>query len=239
MSSSGIPAELTVPTGSTGAGSFFVVEVVDARGNSATDTTKVFALSDGGDTVSIPEAGAITFGLGGDDIIFGTGGSDVISGGAGNDVIIGGGGADVLSGGSGADVFRYLSASDSGVAWGDFDTIMDFNSAEGDRIDLSAAVVSNNTTVMDLGTFRVTETFEDPRPGVDPVQRLDARASFENGYAAANTAMNSNDGVVMFFFDDGADGYLVIDKDQDGATPDMVIKFAGVTDVLDSAAFIL
>ncbi|HYZ48487.1 MAG TPA: M10 family metallopeptidase C-terminal domain-containing protein, partial [Sphingomonas sp.] len=75
-------------------------------------------------------------GRGGDDTLKGMGGDDRIDGGAGADIIIGGAGADRLTGGAGADLFTYKTAGEShGLAR---DTILDFNAADGDRIDLSA-----------------------------------------------------------------------------------------------------
>jgi serralysin len=85
------------------------------------------------------------FGQDGDDLIGGQGGADFIDGGAGrdtlygddgNDVIMGGEGADFLFGQAGADLFVFLALSDS---FGPVrDRIFDFNSAEGDIIDISA-----------------------------------------------------------------------------------------------------
>ena len=49
----------------------------------------------------------------------------------------GGEGADRLSGGLGADRFRFEAETDSGLADGTWDVILDFNRSEGDRIDLS------------------------------------------------------------------------------------------------------
>ncbi|MFA7587834.1 MAG: cadherin, partial [Novosphingobium sp.] len=82
--------------------------------------------SSGEDTIS---------GLDGNDILRGAGGNDTILGGTGNDTITGGAGADWLSGDAGADVFNFDAIAHSRVGLG-HDTIMDFNSAEGDRIDL-------------------------------------------------------------------------------------------------------
>ncbi|MBE9155571.1 type I secretion C-terminal target domain-containing protein [Nodosilinea sp. LEGE 06152] len=80
------------------------------------------------------------FGGNGDDAIEGGVGDDLLVGGAGNDILYGGGGANTLVGGAGADVFRLNSpgAYDPLVGGGtDTDTILDFNAAEGDRLDLS------------------------------------------------------------------------------------------------------
>jgi len=70
------------------------------------------------------------FGLGGNDLLIGGSGNDTLNGGDGNDVLIGLGGRDVLVGGRGADRFVHTALSDG------FDIVRDFNSAEGDRLDL-------------------------------------------------------------------------------------------------------
>ncbi len=72
----------------------------------------------------------------GRDIIRGLGGDDVLDGGRGRDTLVGGAGADRLTGGGGQDVFLFRNVSDSTAA--SSDTIVDFNSAQKDRIDLSA-----------------------------------------------------------------------------------------------------
>jgi Ca2+-binding RTX toxin-like protein len=51
-------------------------------------------------------------------------------------VLRGSTGADVLTGGAGADLFVYALLTDSTVAVGGRDTITDFVSAQGDKIDL-------------------------------------------------------------------------------------------------------
>src|SRR5215831_16303634 len=72
----------------------------------------------------------------GDDVILGSAGNDTLSGGGGNDTLTGGAGSDQLSGGAGADLFVYTALADSKGT--NIDTITDFQSLEGDRIDLSA-----------------------------------------------------------------------------------------------------
>jgi hypothetical protein len=71
-------------------------------------------------------------GLGGDDYLTGGAGRDHLAGGDGNDTLVGGAGADWLTGGAGADIFLYNRLSDLD----DPDRILDFDAAEGDRIDL-------------------------------------------------------------------------------------------------------
>jgi type VI protein secretion system component Hcp len=80
---------------------------------------------------------SLSGGMGSDSLSGGTG-NDVIDGGAGNDTINGGAGRDLLTGGPGADRFVYSFTSDSTVNPSGQDEIMDFNSAEGDRLDLVA-----------------------------------------------------------------------------------------------------
>ena len=85
-------------------------------------------------------------GGGGDDYLEGGVGNDALFGDDGNDVLVGFAGADTLTGGTGADTFKlneeaWLFQND-GWHWspdrdGERDTITDFNSAEGDKIDLS------------------------------------------------------------------------------------------------------
>lgn len=98
----------------------------------------------GDDVMNSSAAAETLFGENGDDEIYGNGGADTIYGGAGDDQLEGGDGNDVLSGGSGrddltgdagADLFRYYLASESTPA--SFDRIRDFDSAEGDKIDLN------------------------------------------------------------------------------------------------------
>jgi len=71
---------------------------------------------------------------GGNDTLNGGDGNDVIFGQEGNDLITGGAGADTLYGGSGADTFIYEALLDG------IDTIKDFDTSEGDMIDLSAVI---------------------------------------------------------------------------------------------------
>lgn len=124
-------------------------DVIEAGGLVATP----FLYGDGGnDTITSSglssrlEGGADNDLLIGSSQGFGTGGTlllapDDLLGGAGDDSLWGARGADELTGGTGADTFGY-AAGDSGQTvvgtFTAFDTIADFNRAEGDRIDLSA-----------------------------------------------------------------------------------------------------
>ena len=94
--------------------------------------------------------GADTVGGGdGNDTIYGGQGNDSLVGGAGNDWLSGDLGADTMSGGAGADHFSFRTGLGP-------DVITDFNSAEGDRIELAAGTHYTINTVqghveIDLG----------------------------------------------------------------------------------------
>lgn len=82
------------------------------------------------------------FGGAGNDAIEGDGGDDLLVGGSGDDILYGGAGANTLMGGTGADIFRLNSPGAYGLLVGststaETDTILDFNAAEGDLLDLS------------------------------------------------------------------------------------------------------
>jgi hypothetical protein len=75
--------------------------------------------------------GAVTeVGTTGDDTLTGTATNNVIFAGTGDDTLDGGGGADVLSGGAGADTFTLRNLDGT-------TTVIDFDSSEGDLLDVS------------------------------------------------------------------------------------------------------
>ena len=80
-------------------------------------------------------------GTGGNEILNGSAQADHLTGLGGNDVLIGGDGDDLLTGGTGADVFRFNSGDEGTTASPAFDVIEDFNTAEGDVLDLSDMLV--------------------------------------------------------------------------------------------------
>ncbi|MGZ3378196.1 MAG: NF038122 family metalloprotease [Phenylobacterium sp.] len=87
----------------------------------------------------------------GNDQCRGGQGDDSISGGAGNDFISGDRGNDTESGGSGADTFH--GSQDAGI-----DKVLDFNIAEGDRVELDPGTTYTVSqvgadTVIDMGAI--------------------------------------------------------------------------------------
>ncbi len=67
-------------------------------------------------------------------------GNDALGGGIGANILIGGDGDDILTGGLGADVFRW-QAGDIGT-----DTIIDFNKAQGDVLNLKDLLIGEGGT---------------------------------------------------------------------------------------------
>ncbi len=136
----------------------------DANGNMGNDTIH----GNGGDDYSVGgKDNDVLFGDTGDDIVWGNLGNDTcdggdgndqvrggqgddsVSGGAGNDFVSGDRGNDTISGGAGADLFH--GSQDAGI-----DRVIDFNAAEGDRVELDPGTTytvsqQGADTVIDMG----------------------------------------------------------------------------------------
>ena len=94
----------------------------------------------------------------GNDTLIGAAGTDQLTGSNGTDTLIGGKGNDTLSGGIDADSFVFKEAADA-------DNILDYESADGDIVDLSALLnkpftLANNPNdfvngVIDGGNFKI------------------------------------------------------------------------------------
>lgn len=77
----------------------------------------------------------------GNDILDGGGNADTLIGGIGNDTLKGGLGGDTLNGGAGADIFVLQN---TGYAT---DKVIDFNTTEGDKLDVSLLGIGDLDTV--------------------------------------------------------------------------------------------
>ncbi|WP_409318849.1 type I secretion C-terminal target domain-containing protein, partial [Pseudomonas sp. KCJK9016] len=62
--------------------------------------------------------------------------NNIMVGNADNNILNGGSGADTLTGGGGADTFVFAAVNEMGMGF-NRDVITDFNSAQGDKIDLT------------------------------------------------------------------------------------------------------
>ncbi len=92
----------------------------------------------------------------GNNTLSGGAGVDTINGNDGDDIIVGGLNNDLLRGGLGADTFRILDESIN-TAVLETDTIYDFSTAEGDRLDLSA--IDANTLINGDQGFALVTAF--------------------------------------------------------------------------------
>jgi RTX calcium-binding nonapeptide repeat (4 copies) len=92
-------------------------------------------------------------GQSGADTLMGANGNDTIHGGMAADTITGNAGADILSGEAGNDTFRYLLPGDSTVAAAGRDTIIGFDMAGNDLIDLRPLDAIAATAGDDAFTF--------------------------------------------------------------------------------------
>ena len=99
---------------------------------------------DGNDSINGNIGNDIVHGGAGNDTVFGGQGDDQVFGDAGNDSISGSLGNNQLFGGTGADTFVFISNPNA------VDVINDWNSSEGDHLDLSALLpfrVTNSNVV--------------------------------------------------------------------------------------------
>jgi Ca2+-binding RTX toxin-like protein len=140
--------------GHTLTGFEFVVSdlFADASDNDELDTLipQIFA---GNDELNGSPFGDVLFAFGSDDVLDGNDGNDELDGGANHDELTGGLGADLLRGGADLDTFIFLSIAESTKGKAGRDTILDFNRAEGDTIDLSAIDAKRGDGKVD-GTFK-------------------------------------------------------------------------------------
>ncbi|MCO8314504.1 VCBS domain-containing protein, partial [Pseudomonas mandelii] len=109
--------------------------------------------------------------------------ADVLSGGDGNDILAGRGGEDTLSGGAGADMFAYLNANEGG------DSILDYNFAEGDALDLSALLSANFVS----GVSQASDFVQLAQSGSDITVKVDTDGT-ANGTNFADVAVLANTG---------------------------------------------
>lgn len=104
---------------------------------------------------------------GGDDIIEGGAGDDIIYGQEGNDQISGGADNDLLSGGTGADIFIWNNGDEGTPTIPAHDVIIDFNTDEGDSLDLADMLQGEEDGVL-TDYLNVQETDDDVVISVSP-----------------------------------------------------------------------
>lgn len=140
---------ITINAGVTGSGTYestigsYVESVTFDSGYSTTwDLT-------GGLTLTGDNSGTSLYGTPYGDTITGGTGSEYLYGNAGNDTLYGAGGNDHLVGGAGADTFLFKSAT----ALTGIDTITDFSTGQGDKIDIADVISTYDPATMAIANF--------------------------------------------------------------------------------------
>ncbi len=117
----------------------------------------------GNDLLNAGAGNDVLKGFADNDTLLGGAGNDSLDAGTGDDILNGGVGVDVLRGGMGADTFVF-KAGDSGFAG--LDKIMDFNSVQGDKIDLTAfGITSADIAINQVGRFGYVVGIDTDRDG--------------------------------------------------------------------------
>lgn len=135
--------------------------------------------------------------IGGKDVLNGGEGNDLIFGQEGDDLIIGSEGNDILYGGSGADTFFYDAVQDR------IDSIMDFDAAEGDVLDLSELLTVYDPLQDSIDDFVFmfeqngnTRVFVDIS-GIDPVTSFTEVTSLQGVTGLDVTDMVNNGSLIV------------------------------------------
>lgn len=114
-----------------------------------TGSAETIIAMDGADTVNAGAGADAVHGGAGNDTLYGGDDDDLLHGGTGDDVLYGEDGLDTLFGGTGADTFVLEAAS----AFNDVDVVEDFNTTDGDAIDIADLLVGYNPTTSDILDF--------------------------------------------------------------------------------------
>ncbi|WP_434698280.1 M10 family metallopeptidase C-terminal domain-containing protein [Pseudomonas sp. D1-1] len=147
--------------GGTGSDTYVVDDLEDIISETSTLASEVDTVrssvdwSLGANLENLTLTGAAAVNATGNDlsnVLIGNAGNNVLDGGAGNDSVDGGAGADVLIGGDGADRFVFSVLNELGIG-STRDSIFDFNSLQGDKIDLSKLDASLLTPLNDTFSF--------------------------------------------------------------------------------------
>jgi Ca2+-binding RTX toxin-like protein len=106
--------------------------------------------------------------------VIGGSGNDRLTGNSGNNLLDGGQGLDLLTGGAGADMFRF-SAKPTNISTAVADRITDFDSAQGDKIQISKSAFADTATnlataaIANLGIVEGFDPATASRTGLDPL----------------------------------------------------------------------
>jgi Ca2+-binding RTX toxin-like protein len=180
---------------SLGSGSYTLS--IDDSGTraAAVGVNTILGGSSNADTMTGDTGNDLIFGGGGADtisggngtnLLVGDAGNDGITGGTGSDWLIGGAGTDTLTGGTGADYFVFLATTDG------TDTIADFTTAQGDKINILVSAFGGGLTT-----------------GTDPTTVFGSSASNTFGSASERFHYNTSTGQLLYDADGTGAGAAV------------------------------
>ena len=174
-------------------------------GNAGDDT---IAGGDGDDIIYGGQGDDVLFGNQGDDTLFGNRGNDFLAGGQGNDYLVGGLGNNTLHGGRGADNFVLIDKPG-------FDLILDFNSAEEDRLLLGGLLTFEDIDIRQGTGLNVNDA-------VITRRESDSVIAILRGVPVANLTENVFAPAItdLPVFDDIDDENGVDDEDDEDGDPD-------------------
>ncbi len=193
------------------------------------------------------------YGYLGDDTLIGGAGDDVLYGSDGDDTLTGGLGQDLMVGGEGSDTY-VVGSNDSGLTTATADVIGDdWTAAPGDdanfetgvdtlELQVAADAVSHwNLANPDANYFERDANTNIVGPGgTDQLLSVERAVLFANSLNAGNSdAGEYFDGDIhmLYVYDSigGANGYLVVDEDGNGAA-DYAIELTGLTQANEFSA---
>lgn len=168
-----------------------IMSTASETGRFGNESSIVFAFS-GNDTVYAGGGNDTVYGGTGNDTLYGEAGNDQLYGGSGNDMLRGGtghdqlygdAGSDTLYGNSGADIFIFNTLSSS-------DHVMDFSTAQGDKLDLSAILEGFDPLTESITDFVRATT-------VDNITTLSVDIDGTNRSASFVTVATLDNGAVL------------------------------------------
>ena len=166
----------------------------------------------GNDTLQGGEGNDTLDGGAGNDLLEGGIGDDTILGGTGIDTILGGRGDDILTGGTGGDIFKWIANEQGSALNPAKDSITDFSSVDGDKLDLSDLLqgeagnpISDYITI-ETGEFSGDATM-DTRINID----TNAGAFFKTTQLIVIEGVDLTAGGTKTIDDLIADGTIVVD----------------------------
>jgi Ca2+-binding RTX toxin-like protein len=119
-----------------------------------------------GDTIHAAPGNSYVYANDGNDTLIGGSGNNYLDGGLGNDTLSGGSGSDTLTGGTGADTSVFKSGETGS------DTVTDFSTTEGDKLDIHNLLVGYNPV-----TSAITDFVHITASGGDAIVSVDANGA--------------------------------------------------------------